>query len=349
MDVRGYGTQLMRALSSHDTATVTSLLDFSGAASKSRGVALLQSVGVSVKVAGDASVGSQALAEQFKRSGELKDGWEQVAACCVCAAAVRGLPGFGEGAAYAQSHAALQYLKECLDNVSGSWIVPSMLHITRECEALCRAVSWTKLERDKQMEVLVSTLRNLFGACIKDIPTERITDCKRMGCLALANLCFKLYFKLNTPRQCQHIVTPILQKKVHEALQYFPLSVVVTYKYYMGRLAMFQDKYGEANDALTQAFEQCHRGGEYQGNRRRILELLIPVRLLLGFLPSPSLLEEYGFTQQYGGIVKGVRLGDVQAYRNALEEHMHAFVRSGVYLTLDKLQLIVVRTLIKRL
>ena len=73
------------------------------------------------------------------------------------------------------------------------------------------------------------------------------------------------------------------------------------------------------------------------------------MRLLLGFLPSPSLLEEYGFTQQYGGIVRGVRLGDVQAYRNALEENMHAFVRSGVYLTLDKLQLIVVRTLIKRL
>jgi len=200
------------------------------------------------------------------------------------------------------------------------------------------------------MEKLVGTMRDLFGVCVKDIPTERgITDCKLMGCLALANVCFKLYFSLNTPRQCEYILEPINRKRIHESLGDFPLSVVVTFKYYLGRRAMFQDMYGEANDALSFAFENCHSGVEYQRNRRRILEMLIPVRLLLGDLPSPALLDEYGFSQLYGGIVRGVQFGDVRAYRGAMEANMSAFVRSGVYLTLDKLQLIVVRTLIKRL
>ena len=47
----------------------------------------------------------------------------------------------------------------------------------------------------------------------------------------------------------------------------------------------------EANEALSYALEHCHAAA--QGNKRRILHFLVPVRMALGMMPSTQLLEEY--------------------------------------------------------
>ena len=129
----------------------------------------------------------------------------------------------------------------------------------------------------------------------------------------------------------------------------FPESAVVTYKYYTGRLSIYEDKYSRANACLSSALTHCHSGDAYRHNRRRVLEALIPVKLHLGVIPSHTLLAAYGLDGLYGGIIEGIRAGNVRAYRAALEEGMESFVRAGVYLLLDKLQLLVVRTFVKRL
>ena len=81
---------------------------------------------------------------------------------------------------------------------------------------------------------------------------------------------------------------------------------------------------------------------------RRILELLLPVRLHIGTLPSEQLLRSYGLEAAYGGVLRGVRCGDVRAYRLALEQGLEAFIHAGTFLVLEKLQGLVLRALVRR-
>lgn len=79
---------------------------------------------------------------------------------------------------------------------------------------------------------------------------------------------------------------------------------------------MYEDSYQKANDSLSFALSMCPAA--YTGNRRRILQALIPVRLHLGILPSRQLLRKYGLEAEYGGIVDGLRCGNLRAYRWAV-------------------------------
>jgi hypothetical protein len=74
----------------------------------------------------------------------------------------------------------------------------------------------------------------------------------------------------------------------------------------------------------------------------------MPVRLHLGVLPSPALLASSGLEARYGGIVRGLRCGDLRAYREAVEAHLPALIRGGVYLTVEKLQPAVVCAFVRR-
>jgi hypothetical protein len=65
----------------------------------------------------------------------------------------------------------------------------------------------------------------------------------------------------------------------------------VTYRYYVGRLNMFEDKYEEAEKNLDYALAHCYKYS--LRNKKRILNYLLPVKLLRGRLPTPSLLEKY--------------------------------------------------------
>lgn len=50
----------------------------------------------------------------------------------------------------------------------------------------------------------------------------------------------------------------------------------------------------DANEKLSFAFEHCLRSA--QPNKARIAYFLVPVKMLLGVLPSQALLERYGLT-----------------------------------------------------
>ena len=74
----------------------------------------------------------------------------------------------------------------------------------------------------------------------------------------------------------------------------------------------------------------------------------MPVRLHLGVLPSRELLAAHSLQAAYGGIVQGVRLGDLRAFRDALEANMPAFMRAGTFLALESLQAAVLCALVRR-
>ena len=60
------------------------------------------------------------------------------------------------------------------------------------------------------------------------------------------------------------------------------LITQVTFKYYVGRKAMFDSDFRNAEKYLTFAFERCHKCSKK--NKRLILIYLLPVKMLLGYI-----------------------------------------------------------------
>lgn len=65
---------------------------------------------------------------------------------------------------------------------------------------------------------------------------------KKLALLEIINTLFKVYFQLNTLRLCKTLINAVASKQFLE-FQVFPASQRVTYKYYTGRLNIFDEKY----------------------------------------------------------------------------------------------------------
>jgi nuclear mRNA export protein PCID2/THP1 len=105
---------------------------------------------------------------------------------------------------------------------------------------------------------------------------------KKAGVLGIVNELFGMYFRLNILRLCKNLIRPVETRKLHES---GTMSDMVTYRYYLGRLNMFEDQHGSAEASLDYALKHCHRHAIH--NKKRILMYLIPVKLFRGKLPTP--------------------------------------------------------------
>lgn len=152
---------------------------------------------------------------------------------------------------------------------------------------------------------------------------------------------FKVYFHLNTLQLCKNLINAV------ERLDFnaFPAASRVTYMFYMGRLSIFNNDYEGAEHNLEYAFRHCHK--EAVKNKSCIIYYLVPVKMLLGQLPSQSALEKYNLGI-YVDIVEAMRSGSVQQMNEALEAQQWRFIRAGTYLVLEKLKQAVLRRLLKK-
>lgn len=199
---------------------------------------------------------------------------------------------------------------------------------------------------DEEMAAQGKPPDKLKGACtffMKAFGALAQKGAKRVGALYLACQLFKMYFKLGTEHLCKSIIRVI---DAQPGFENYPARDQVTYKYYCGRLDVFNDNFIEADEKLTYALKRCHR--RMKGNIRRILVYLIPVRLCLGSLPRDSLLKTHQLPE-YAGIVQAMKRGDVRLLRETLQAHEDKLLRAGVYLVLEKLELQVYRRLYKRM
>jgi hypothetical protein len=70
---------------------------------------------------------------------------------------------------------------------------------------------------------------------------------KKRAIFAVTNALFKIYFKLNTLQLCGKLINVIEgPEKIIDQWRVFPVADVVMYRYYIGRLKMFEDKYEDA-------------------------------------------------------------------------------------------------------
>jgi nuclear mRNA export protein PCID2/THP1 len=168
---------------------------------------------------------------------------------------------------------------------------------------------------------------------------------KKLAALDVVNLSIKIYFKLNTLRLCKNLIRTVESRQFAE-FTVFPAAQRVTYQFYKGRLAVFDENYEEAAEALSYALKHCHPSAA--ANRARILKYLLPVELLLGKLPSPALMHMYTESLgQYAPLVAAIKTGDVAAFNKVMEEQQYRFIAEGTYLLLEKLRQTCYRRLFK--
>ncbi|PSN41832.1 hypothetical protein C0J52_14506 [Blattella germanica] len=165
---------------------------------------------------------------------------------------------------------------------------------------------------------------------------------KRWGMLALVNQLFKVYFRINKLHLCKPLIRAIDSSPFKD---HFALGQRITYRYYVGRKAMFDSDYKLADEFLTFAFQRCHK--TCWRNKRLILIYLIPVKMLLGNMPSKAVLEKYDL-MQFLEVVQAVKQGNVLRLNNVIKQHEAFFIKCGIYLLLEKMKVLTYRNLFKK-
>lgn len=208
---------------------------------------------------------------------------------------------------------------------------------------LLTRLSARKINTSKAFEKAAESIMACFRVCTSDTRSSPATS-KKWGMLYLVNQLFKVYFAISALHLCKPLIRAIENLRDVKEDQ-FPLAQRVTYRYFVGRKAMFDSELRVADSNLSFAFEHCIKSSSK--NKRKILIYLVPVRMLLGRLPQQRLLIKYNLAE-FGDVARAVSAGNLLQLDNALAKHEHFFIQCGVYLLLEKLRPMVYRTLFKR-
>ncbi|XAR53431.1 hypothetical protein NMG60_11021978 [Bertholletia excelsa] len=226
-------------------------------------------------------------------------------------------------------------------NWESAWALEPLYVIAYEVRVLAERA-------DRELSSTGKTPEKLKGAgsfLMKAFGVLAVKGPKRVGALHVACQLFKIYFKLGTVHLCRSVIRSIETARIFD-FEEFPVRDKVTYMYYTGRLEVFNENFPAADHKLSYALKHCNPRSE--SNIRMILKYLIPVKLSMGILPKISLLEWYNLIE-YSDVVQALKRGDLRLLRRALQEHEDQFLRSGVYLVLEKLELQVYQRLIKKI
>ena len=248
-------------------------------------------------------------------------------------------------------HSSLNHL---LNSSPGNTLIPliqTTCKATHQLAAQADRVHARTTQRNDhaRLQSAVTLLQESFSKTLNDrkdlVPGAPLSveGSKKVGVLYIVNQLFAMYFRLNTLRLCKNLLRPVESRNLHLSGN---KGDMVTYRYFVGRLNMFEDLYDLAEENLSYALKHCHK--DAVGNKKRILNYLIPVKLLRGRLPSVKLLEKYNLVE-YIPLVIAIRRGDLRTFHKTLEENQDEFIRRGTYLLLEKCKTVCYRNLFKRI
>jgi len=240
-------------------------------------------------------------------------------------------------------------LNQLFGQSSGNWLVPALHVVCKNTHAMAiRADRYYKKGDNARLQSAVTLLQESFSKALNDrtefVPNAPFSEdgSKKAGVLYIVNQLFSMYFRLNTLRLCKNLLRPVESRNLHEE---GTMGQKVTYRYYVGRLNMFEDKYSEAEQHLDYALRHCHKNATL--NKRCILNYLLPVKLMRGRFPTHKLLAKYSL-KEFEEIVEGIQKGDMRTFSNGLAKHQELFIRRGTYLLLEKCKILCYRNLLKR-
>ncbi|MBN3322666.1 PCID2 protein, partial [Atractosteus spatula] len=227
-----------------------------------------------------------------------------------------------------------------------NWALPIMYAVGLDLRIFANNAEQQLAKKGKgkvgdMLEKAAEQLMSCFRICASD-NRAGIDDSKKWGMLFLINQLFKIYFKINKLHLCKPLIRAIDSSNLKDE---YSIAQRVTYKYYVGRKAMFDSDFKQAEEYLSFAFHHCHRS--CQKNKRMILIYLLPVKMLLGHMPTHQLLRKYDLLQ-FADVTKAVSEGNLLLLNEALVKHETFFIRCGIFLILEKLKIITYRNLFKK-
>lgn len=245
--------------------------------------------------------------------------------------------------AYHQQSVCVQLVVKMLQSFKNENWCLSVLYVTcldlRMLAQRCEKTS--KRKPGEILEKAAESLMACFRVCAADNRSAD-EDTKRLGMLNLVNQLFKVYFNINKLHLCKPLIRAIDSLPFWNS---FPVSQQITYRYFVGRKAMFDSDYKAADAYLSFAFENCPQ--VFTKNKRLILIYLIPVRMLLGYMPTKEILHKYDLMQFYH-LTVALKEGNVRRMNEVIEQNGSFFIKFGIYLIVEKLKIISYRNLFKK-
>nr|XP_045370706.1 PCI domain-containing protein 2 isoform X2 [Camelus bactrianus] len=231
-----------------------------------------------------------------------------------------------------------------------NWALPVMYAVALDLRVFANNADQQLVKKGRSkvgdmLEKAAELLMSCFRVCASD-SRAGIEDSKKWGMLFLVNQLFKIYFKINKLHLCKPLIRAIDSSNLKDG---YSTAQRVTYRYYVGRKAMFDSDFKQGTPGtflyLSFAFEHCHRLS--QRNKRMVLIYLLPVKMLLGHMPTIELLKKYHL-MQFAEVTKAVSEGNLLLLNEALAKHETFFIRCGIFLILEKLKIITYRNLFKK-
>lgn len=224
-----------------------------------------------------------------------------------------------------------------------NWCLPVMYVTCLDLRLLalkCESIE-PSTKRGQVMEKAAECLMSCFRVCAADNRTEE-RDTKRLGMLHLVNQMFKVYFRINKLHLCKPLIRAIESLSFRES---FSLAQQITYKYFVGRKSMYDSDYKTSEEYLTFAFNNCHR--KYVKNKRLILIYLVPVKMLLGYMPRKETMHNFN-VPQFHELACALKQGNVRLFDDIMQKYEAFFIDTGIYIIVEKLKIIAYRNLFKK-
>ncbi|KAF3005485.1 hypothetical protein E8E14_009204 [Neopestalotiopsis sp. 37M] len=184
---------------------------------------------------------------------------------------------------------------------------------------------------DKAAEVM----QRVFTSCLTDRTSDRLSkpEGKKVGVYTFANITLKLLFACRKTYLAKTIFMNITAKS--PPLSFYPAAQRVTYLYYLGRFHFINNHFSHAAQCLEQAYLQTPP--VFQKHRRLVLTYLVPCKMILGYLPSPSLLsrpEAATLAPIFSQLSQAVRTGNYLLFQSTISANETWLFRKGLLLTL---------------
>lgn len=196
----------------------------------------------------------------------------------------------------------------------------------------------------KKLDIVINELQKLLGICQRT--SEKPPDSKLMGLLDVMNSLFRLYFRLNNVQLCVNLLKIVNNPHSHlPPIRHFPIADQLEFRYYEGRLSIYEQQILKAEECLDYCLARCPSLSVR--NKRLILEYLIPVKATRGKYPNKRLLERYG-RGEVGVVLEAIRKGDVGGFERELGRRQDGFIRTGMLIMMQGLELLTYRNLFKK-
>jgi len=135
--------------------------------------------------------------------------------------------------------------------------LPCLYQLCLDLEDVATQADQALLARGKKatwLEEAARTINTAFGRCANDrgpLPTS-----KKWGTYRIINILFRIYFRLGNQNLCVSALRA-LNKQEMPPFEQFPAADRVTFSYYHGVLAFFDENYTQAEDKLSYALQHC--------------------------------------------------------------------------------------------